>query len=123
MITRRLSNKLSRYPVLNENNHVALPHTSTELPIATIMHCLEDATVNRKELWLLSQDISKAYDSISIDLLKKALERIKIPNGIVNIIVNTLTGRENAVITNLGKTKRYRVEDGIDQGEPMAPLL
>ncbi|CAG8813757.1 8049_t:CDS:1, partial [Gigaspora rosea] len=52
------------------------------IPITTIAHMIEDAQVNRKELWILSQDISKAYNSMHIPLLKKAMKRIKIPSGI-----------------------------------------
>src|SRR5260363_6171 len=46
LLTRRLSDKLSRHEILNENNYVALPNTSTEVPIATIMHIIEDVKVN-----------------------------------------------------------------------------
>ena len=73
LLTKRLNSILNRYLILYPYNHVALPNTSTALPISTIMNIIEDAQVLNKELWLLSQDISKAYDSIHIPLLKKAL--------------------------------------------------
>ena len=73
LLTKRLNSILNRYPILHPCNHVALPNTSTALPISTIMNIIEDAQVLNKELWLLSQDMSKAYDSIHIPLLKKAL--------------------------------------------------
>src|SRR6185437_2725075 len=34
-----------------------------------------------------------------------------------------IEARENQVITNLGKTRRYIVEDGLDQGSPLSPTL
>ena len=76
IVTKRLSKRLERYPILNENNHVALPNTSTEIPIVTTMHMMEDAHTNDKEMWILCQDISKAYDSIHIPMLKKALRLV-----------------------------------------------
>ncbi|CAG8788852.1 12784_t:CDS:1, partial [Cetraspora pellucida] len=60
-------------------NHVAISNTSTQTPIATISHILEDAQVQNKELWFLSQDMSKAYNTNHISLFKKALQRIQIP--------------------------------------------
>ena len=71
----------------------------------------------------MSQDISKAYDSVNLNLLKLALERIQIPSQVCNIITNLLTNRTNRVITNLGLTKSYDVNNGIDQGETITPLL
>ena len=67
--------------------------------------------------------MSKAYDSVNLDLLKLALERIQIPFQLCNIIINLLTNRTNRVITNLGLTKSYDVNNGIDQGETITPLL
>ena len=67
--------------------------------------------------------MSKAYDSVNINLLEKALIRIKLPPTIILTILNLLTSRTNQVITNFGLTPSYPVEDGIDQGETITPLL
>jgi len=67
--------------------------------------------------------MSKAYDSINLDLLKLALECIQIPSQLCNIITNLLTNRTNRVITNLGLTKPYNINNGIDQGETITSLL
>ena len=67
--------------------------------------------------------MSKAYDSVNLDLLKLALERIQIPSQLCNIITNLLTNRTNRVITNLGLTEPYNINNSIDQGETITPLL
>jgi hypothetical protein len=67
--------------------------------------------------------MSKAYDSVNIALLEKALHRIKLPPSIVLTIINLLSLHTNQVITNFGLTPTYPVEDGIDQGETITPLL
>ena len=67
--------------------------------------------------------MSKAYDSVNLDLLKLALERIQILSQLCNIITNLLTNRTNRVITNLDLTKPYNINNGIDQGETITPLL
>jgi hypothetical protein len=67
--------------------------------------------------------MSKAYDSVNINLLEKSLHRIKLPQSIICTITNLLKLRSNQVITNFGLTPSYPVEDGIDQGETITPLL
>ena len=52
-----------------------------------------------------------------------AMRRIKLPEKFINIIENSLKNRLNRVITDVGLTQEYRMENGIDQGEIMSPLL
>jgi hypothetical protein len=91
--------------------------------ISQLSQILEDAITNKKEVWILSQDMSKAFDSIHIPTLCKALKRIHIPDKAINLISFLLSHRTNRVITSLGLTAPYSVEDGIDQGETFSPLL
>src|SRR5205085_4624455 len=95
---------LSRYPILSPANHVALPHTSTSQPIQHLTHILEDAHSQQKEFWILAQDMSKAYNSVYLPLLKKALQRIKCPMHITNLIIRIFNSHTNKVITNFGMT-------------------
>ena len=109
--------------MLNAHNYVALPGNSTNNPIHILNTFLEDAKSTDKEIWVLSQDMSKAYDSVNINLLTKALQRLNMPYQLVNILTNLLHNRTNQIITNLGLTLSYNVQDGIDQGETITPLL
>ena len=123
LLTNRLSNILLRHQILSSKNHAALPFQSTLRPISELTSIIEHANTNKKELWLLLQDMSKAFDSIHIPMLTKALERIRIPQPIINLLTYILTHRNNRIITTLGLTPSYAVEDGIDQGETISPLL
>ena len=67
--------------------------------------------------------MSKAYDSVNIELLKKSFKHIQIPQLLINILINLLTDWQNRVITNLGLTNSYTVKNGIEQGETITPLL
>src|SRR5260363_411210 len=67
--------------------------------------------------------MSKAYDSVHLPLLWKALRRINLPEKFINLIKNLMLERKNTVLTNLGKTKAYEVQDGLDQGGTISPIL
>ena len=62
--------------ILSPLNYVALPGNSTSTPIHILNNIIEDSYYNNKELWLLSQNMSKAYNSVNMSLLQKSLERI-----------------------------------------------
>jgi ribonuclease HI len=124
VLNNRLSNILvNNNHILGENNFAALPGKSTIEPIHTINCILEDARENNRELWMLFQDMSKAYDRVNRKFLFKALRRIQIPNEFIDLLNNSLEGRTNHVITAVGNTDEYIMKNGIDQGEVISPLL
>ena len=108
---------------MKDNNFAALPGKSMIEPIHILNNIMENARENNKELWILLQDISKAYDRVNRKHLWMAICHIKLPEKFINIIENSLKNRLNRVITDVGLTQEYRMENGIDQGEIMSPLL
>src|SRR5437016_4531140 len=72
---------------------------------------------------MLTQDISKAFDSISIHGPIKALEQLSIPHNIVRFISSLFTNRYMNILTAYGTTDIITAGDGIDQGDSISPLL
>ena len=123
VITKRLSHTLVSNKILKGNNHAGLPGGSTLEPIRILNMIMEDAATNRKPLYIYFQDMSKAYDRVRLPILKRALERLRIPSKLIDIIIGLFSDRENSVITNSGFTDPYNIITGIDQGEIISPLL
>jgi len=84
---------------------------------------LEDAKEHKKPVWILLQDLSKAYDRVDLSILRKAMERIKLPVPCIDFILNFFTHRKNAILIKGGISDYYEVKIGIDQGEVISPLL
>src|SRR5581483_9719713 len=123
IINNRLARILSRHQILSLLNWARLPGGGTHEPIIIINHIMEEARESGKELWMLSRDISKAYDSMRHDRLDQAMERINIPQTIRDIIMNCVTERTSQVITQHGLTEPFTIRLGIDQGDTISPLL
>ena len=82
---------------------------------------LKESQDYNKELWIILQDLSKAYDRIDLKFLKLALERIKVPTLMVSFLLNLFTDRLNKVLTAVGDTNWYNVLISINQGEIISP--
>lgn len=123
ILTNRLSGIITKHEVLRGKNYAALKYESTFEPIKILQGIIEDANINKKEARIVLMDISKAYDSVSFISLKKAMERIKLPEQWINLVLDISLNRFNRVIVNNDLTEEYKVEDGIDQGEVWSPLL
>src|SRR5215216_6805128 len=123
IITNCLSSIIAKHKICKGNNFAGLPGGSTEDPIKIMNILIEDAIENKKDIWILLQDLSKAYDRVDLKFLKLALQRIKLPTLASTLIINLFTARKNAILTSDRISSYYDVKIGIDQGEVISPLL
>ena len=123
LMNNKLSHIFSAKEILSKHNYAGLPGDDTQGPIHIINNIMEDARANKRELWLMFQDMSKAFDSVNSDCLVLALRRIKTPEWFIHLMKNLLNNRENIVLTIHGNTDSYKVEDGLDQGDIISPLM
>src|SRR6185295_10715227 len=84
---------------------------------------MEEAQEKNKELWILLQDMKKAFDSVPLESLEWALKRVKIPQRTREYIINLFCKRQLKVITSYGLTEEIIAENEIDQGEVISPLI
>ena len=100
--------------ILKGANFAGLEGESTAAPIHILHNLMEDAKQGKKEMWILFQDIKKAFDSVSIVGLRKALNRIKIQGLLENFLVEIFEKREVKVITKKGLLKGFQAQNRID---------
>jgi len=123
IVNNRLSKVLKERDILKGRNFAGLPEEGTAAPVHLLNCILEDAKEKKKELWLFFQDMKKAFDSVSLEMLDLALRRIKIPEITRSFIIELYKKREMEVLTSCGVTEKFEAQDGIDQGEVISPLV
>jgi len=69
IITNRLSKIMAKHSILRGNNFAGLPGGSTEILIKLMNMIIEDAKEHQKLIWILLQDLSKAYDRVDLVVL------------------------------------------------------
>ncbi|EXX73045.1 hypothetical protein RirG_063730 [Rhizophagus irregularis DAOM 197198w] len=114
---------LAFHHVLQGGNFADLPGDSCRDPIITLESIIHDSVVTKQFLWILSQDISKAFDSVDLSMLRFALQRLRLPENTIQFLFSLFMSHFNRVITAHGPTLPYRVRIGINQGEVISPLL
>ncbi|KAG9288907.1 hypothetical protein G9A89_019529 [Geosiphon pyriformis] len=123
MLLDKISLACSTFDVLCEDNFFVLKNMSTQSPIFTIGSVIENALEKNRELWMVLQNICKAYDSVGWEHLKRNLVRIKMYNRFIRFFGSIHNGHTNRVMTDFGLTDGYCVYDRLDQREVFSPLL
>ncbi|KAG0196189.1 hypothetical protein BGX28_010452 [Mortierella sp. GBA30] len=121
-----MSRIMSRHNILRGPNYSVLKGTTTKDPIHALHAVLEDARENKRELWVVFQDMRRCFDSVSCGeggMLSLGLRRIKAPEEFIQLCENIATSKVNRVITEYGTTDDYKPECGLDQGGVECPLL
>ena len=114
ILNNRLSQVMVKYNILHGSNHADLPGDFTLELLRIVNAILEDVRNNNKELWILFQDMSKAYDHVNLYMLNRTMIRLKFPSTCRQLILSLFTDRYNQVITADGLTDPYKVLVGID---------
>src|SRR6266542_1889563 len=123
IMTQRLGSLLKEHSVLKGLNFCGLKGEGTSTPLHIINGLLEDTKEQKKELWLATQDMSKAYDSVSLIGLQKALERIDLLTSFISLILTLFRDRSMKVLTEFSPSASLQAADGVDQGDSISPLL
>ena len=122
ILTKRLGHILSSHPILSKLNYAGLPNQSTFEPINILNSIYNIHKLQNKELWILSLDISAAFDSVNLNMLQSSMKRIQIPEKFIKISSSLLTNRKTQILNEHGPTKTLNIMDGIDQGDSISPI-
>jgi len=132
LLAMRLGTILARFPILHPAQRGFILGGSTSKCIDELLDSWDwsrgagegpggaDAP---RELYALFYDIKQAYDSVQTDVIKRALQRLRMPPAFVALIQASLTGLTSRIRTAYGLSASFPVQRSLRQGDPLAPLL
>ncbi|KAG9286676.1 hypothetical protein G9A89_012226 [Geosiphon pyriformis] len=110
ILSDRISLACSIFDVLCGDNFLVLKSTLIQSPIFAISLVIKNALEKDQKLWLVLQNMWKAYNSKSLVIIKMCSKFICFFSGIHR-------DHTNRVITDFGLTDDYCVHNSLDQGE------
>ena len=67
--------------------------------------------------------MKKVFNSVSLEMMKKILKRIKVPDLTIKFLLNLYNKRKIRVYTEYSLTKEFEAKDRLDQKEVVSPLI
>ena len=130
IMAQRLGTLLKQHNLLDEAQFAFLPGGDIHEPLNSILQCYEQSlhaelNTDQKQCYIISYDISKAYDCIRWESIENALITIGASNDFIDFVMNSLKGTKSSIKTNIkGRvTPKVELHKSIKQGCPLAPLL
>ena len=123
ILHNRLAKLIAICGGLSGNNNGFTDGISTTDAAIALKSIIDVAHISKKDLFFVTTDISKAYDSISWHALKKSLLRLNLPAGFIELLKNTICDRSTKILTPFGPSPGFKPLSGIDQGDSLAPML
>ena len=75
IFTKRLDKIIISNNLLSNLNYAGTKNSSTHIPIQILHNTIEHYISQNKEVWILLQDMSKAFDKINISRLQEHAEK------------------------------------------------
>jgi exonuclease III len=124
LLAQRLGAIFARHPILNPAQRGFVLGGCINKCIDELLDAWSVSRAPRqRELYTLFYDIRQAYDSVQVDVLERALRRLRMPELFVRLVVDSLTGLTSRVRTAYGLSEAFAVLRSVRQGDPLAPLL
>jgi hypothetical protein len=123
LLAHRLGRILARFSILNPAQRGFIHGRSISKCIDELLDAWEHGRDHNSEQYTLFYDIKQAYDSVQRDVLARAMRRLRMPAGFVDLIVDSMSGLSSCVRTPFGVSPHFAVERSLRKGCPLAPLL
>jgi hypothetical protein len=117
---------LANPSVLNSAQRAFLKDGCIQQCINTALNVFEDFKDKKakdKQLFVISYDQEKAYDSVQAYTIKASLERFNLPEDFIRFVLSGLEKATSCFKTFYGLTEDFKVETSVRQGDPLSPLI
>ena len=123
LLAQRLGSILARHPILHPAQRGFVQGGTTKKCIDELLDAWEWSRERRREFYTIFYDIKQAYDSVETPVLVRAMRRLRLPQGFISLVEDSLTGLSSCVRTAYGHSRFFAVLRSLRQGDPLAPLL
>ena len=123
VIEKVLEARLREYIHLNPHQRGFINQPGTHINTSILNACLKKSKKSKKNLILVFLDITKAFDFVGHEHVRRTLESQAIPNQLRDLVWTLQNGNYTRLEVSGNKSAPIMFERGILQGAPLSPLI
>lgn len=123
IIKSRIVKFLDKHRIISERQFGFRRGRSTEDAIQYVSSCIYNAVDKKIPVLGIFVDLSKAFDTVSHEILLEKLENCGLRGNVSKLIKSYLSGRMQVVKIGEYKSNYERISVGVPQGTVLGPLL
>lgn len=123
VVYNRIVNYLNKHKLLTDNQHGFRSGKSTETASCNFVNFVYSCLDKNLFVGALFFDLSKAFDTIDLSIIKDKLEKLGFRDNILNWLMSYLHYRKIYVEINGYRSELYGIDLGVPQGSVLGPLI
>ena len=123
LLYSRLEGFFSKFNLFSDNQFGFSKGKSTGIAVTKLIHTITEHLNDNTYSMCIFADLSKAFDTVSHELLVKKLSRYGVRGIVLKLFESFLTNREHRVKFNNSFSKKVKSKRGVPQGSCLGPLL
>ena len=84
---------------------------------------ISDARSSHRQLSIVGIDLTKAFDMVSINSIRRALMRFAVDAPLIEYIIDAYSNATTTIQCGPTKVEHVRLARGVKQGDPLSPIL
>jgi hypothetical protein len=118
-----LARRMQRVFHINRKQTGFKPMNGVGQNTSLLHHLLRHARRNKNSIFVSLLDVSKAFDSVPHDSIKRALKRNGCPNDFIDLVVDQYHQITTSIAYGKESSREIKINRGVKQGDPMSSIL
>lgn len=123
IILQKLNIFLATNNIIKDRQHGFRPQRGTTTAIAVIYETIANALAERKQIYVILRDVSKAFDKVWHAGLQYKILRLGLPPTLEKILCNFLANRTAKIVVGNTQSNEIQLKSGVPQGSVLSPVL
>ena len=123
LLHRILGNRISKNTMLNPRQKAFVPVDGCAQNTLLLDTLINSARQEHKQLSIFGIDLSKAFDMVSINSIRRALRRHCIEEQLIEYIIDAYSDATTSITCGSIKIDNIKLLRGVKQGDPLSPIL
>uniref|UniRef100_H3ABZ5 ribonuclease H n=1 Tax=Latimeria chalumnae TaxID=7897 RepID=H3ABZ5_LATCH len=121
--TKILTDRLSKAVTINTRQRGFITAPGCEENVFILNNLINGSKENKKTIAVCFVNLAKAFDTVSHDHIVKSMQRLKVHQHFIDVIVDLYQQCHTCIEVGSERTNRIEMTSGVNQGDPLSPIL